>query len=95
MSYTYENKNKKVRSISTKKIKRLNIDLAQYILPRLKLFRKTTHGYPPNMTWEQWEETLDKIILAFSYILQGKSENEKEISEGLRLFTENLDSLWL
>lgn len=49
--------------------------IAEFILPRLKKFRKETICYPGRKgaeTFEKWEEILDKMILAFQYI---KNEN--------------------
>ena len=47
-------------------------NIAEYVLPRLKLFKRLQNGYPGRDeadTPEKWYEILDKIILAFEYIL--------------------------
>ena len=34
-------------------------------MPRLKLFKINTHGYPYDLTAEQWDAILDEMILGF------------------------------
>lgn len=51
----------------------LDYTLAKFILPRLKILKRDTNGYPGNKevdTFEKWIETLDKMILAFEYIIE-------------------------
>lgn len=43
--------------------------LAKWTVPRLKHLRKNLNGHPIELTLEQWEEILDKIIFSFEYIL--------------------------
>ena len=47
--------------------------VASFILPRLKQFKKDTIAYPGNGemdTPEKWDAALDKMILAFEYIVE-------------------------
>lgn len=49
----------------------LDITIAEFVLPRLKLFKKLNNGYPgiEDMdTPEKWDEALDKMINAFEII---------------------------
>ena len=49
----------------------LDTTIAEFILPRLKLFKKLNNGYPGKEemdTPEKWDEALDKMILAFQYL---------------------------
>lgn len=51
----------------------LDYTLAKFILPRLKILKRDTNGYPGSKeidTFEKWIETLDKMILAFEYIIE-------------------------
>ena len=79
----------------------LDQNIAKYILPRLKLFKKDSIAYPgiDDMdTPEKWDEALDKMICAFEYLEKDdygiavenyKDEWEKvkpKIEEGLSLF---------
>lgn len=60
----------------------LDYTIAKWILPRLKLFREETVGYPSidrkiyaetgemvGITFEDWQKILDEIILAFEQVL--------------------------
>lgn len=51
---------------------RLPYVMAEFILPRLKKYKNCAWGYPgidEASTYEGWMEVLDKMILAFEYIL--------------------------
>lgn len=88
----------------------LNSVIARFVLPRLKRFKEINHGYPINMTWEQWNEILDKMIWVFEHydyeddIFDGveyckmSKEQKEDIQtrhqEGLNLFGEYMDALW-
>lgn len=50
----------------------LDVNLAKYIIPRLKKFKKLNNGYPgigKMNTPEKWDEALDKMIQAFEYVI--------------------------
>ena len=50
----------------------LDITIAKFVLPRLKKFKKENIGYPGRKemdTPEKWDEVLDKMILAFEYVI--------------------------
>lgn len=50
----------------------LDVNLAKYILPRLKKFKELNNGYPgldEVDTPEKWDEALDKMIQAFEYVI--------------------------
>lgn len=74
-----------------------DVNLALYILPRLKRFKEITKGTPASFTSEeQWIETLNEMIEAFELIVKGfdgKEEMDK-VSKGLELFKENYFNLW-
>lgn len=50
----------------------LDITIAEFILPRLKLFKKLNNGYPgrneETNTFEKWDNLLDKMIWSFEQI---------------------------
>lgn len=73
---------KKGTYISNKETWSLDYTIAKWILPRLKLYKKLTNGFPPidrkvysetkefkNITFEDWQNILDEIILGFEQIL--------------------------
>ena len=83
--------------------------LSEFVLPRLKRFKKITNGFPSvptsmgDMTMDKWYEILDKIIFAFDWALTSDDmfENKKEYmngwkkyKEGMELFAEYFRDLW-
>lgn len=54
--------------VSDKECWDLSNNFTNYILPRLKHFKKMDRfGFPVGLTEEQWEATLDEIIWSFEY----------------------------
>lgn len=84
--------------------------LAVIIHPMLKQFKETTHGYPNELTEEQWNSILDKMIWSFDQIAtdweekfyvtndqvdyQGYTTFKNQIQEGLDLFAKHYNDLW-
>lgn len=73
---------KKGTYVSNKETWSLDYTIAEWILPRLKLYKKLTNGFPPidrevysktkefkNITFEDWQNILNEIILGFEQIL--------------------------
>lgn len=59
--------------IEPSEIWNLDQTIAKFILPRLKKFRNVVHSHPVTdevKTFEDWQEVLDKMIIAFEYILE-------------------------
>lgn len=55
-------KRKKKTKINSKELWNLDITIIEWLLPRMKAFRKQTKGYPGDITWDEWMSILDKII---------------------------------
>ena len=79
---------KKIRNIKYKDFINLDSTIARFILPRLKFFRKKTCSYPRGLTFEEWKDILDKMILAFEFILDTSEPNFGE----LKFNTEKTDN---
>lgn len=65
--------------VNPKETWRLDVNLAKYIIPRLKKFKELNNGYPGDEemdTPEKLDDALDKMIQAFEYVI-------------------NLDNYWL
>lgn len=73
---------KKGTYVLNKELWNLDYTIAEWILPRLKAYKKLTIGFPPidrkfysetkefkNITFEDWQNILDEIILGFEQIL--------------------------
>ena len=101
--------NKRIRKKQLKKLGKyvshkdtynLDITIAQFIVPRLELFKKLTDCYPFQFnSMEEWYKVLDKMIAAFSIIshkttIQRHEEEKSIINEGLDLFRKYYNELW-
>ena len=86
-----------------------NLDsiISEFILPRLKRFKKINNGFPPDLTPEKWDAIIDEMIFAFEwnnvddiseeYEKLGKKKqmaNWKRHAEGLKLFAKHFRDLW-
>lgn len=80
--------------------------VAEFILPRLKLFRKVSIAYPMGLSMNKWRKILDKMIFAFEWADQydkiehldmpekESKANWEKYEEGLTLFKEHFMDLW-
>lgn len=70
--------------------------LANYILPRLKIFRKTAMSYPLDLESHEWDAVLDKMIYSFETIVADDRVNRDDarIDEGIDLFCKYFRNLW-
>ena len=97
-------------NIDIEEILKLDITIAKFIVPRLKLFREREDSCPLRFDNEQeWYDILDKMIKAFEHLTKCNScictddpdwkdkENirNREIKEGLNLFAEYYRALWI
>jgi hypothetical protein len=80
-----------------------NLDntITMFVLPRLKAFSETLHGYPYSLTEKKWEKILKKMILAFELMAEGDNFGEEDykkrqidINKGLKLFAKYYQGLW-
>jgi len=83
---------------------------ARFLAPRLKKFKELNKkseygGYPPDITEEEWDDILDKMILAFDQIVdddelqlyesgEETAARYEKIHEGLDLFKKYYFDLW-
>jgi hypothetical protein len=82
----------------------LAITLANYILPRLKRFKKVNvNSHPCNLSGiEEWHEIIDKMIWSFerivnddwSYETNRIREQKEQYEEGMNLFAKWFLDLW-
>ena len=77
-----------------------NLDyyIAKFILPRLKLFKKVTMGFPCDLkSINEWYDILDKMIAAFMILSTDEintQDEQKIVNEGLDLFRKYYQDLW-
>lgn len=77
----------------------LDYSLPKVILPRLKRFRDLTIGTPGELSPDDWNNMLDKMIAAFEFYgsdehWNAPSEEWKKHHEGIKLFAEWYGALW-
>jgi hypothetical protein len=71
--------------------------ISRFIVPRLKAFKENTICYPPELTPDEWNAILDKMIRAFEIAGDAdfmKEEDAEEFREGFTLFSEYFFALW-
>ena len=72
------------KTIDVEELYDLDITIARFILPRLMAYKKHCECTPNlNMTQEEWNGILDKMIYAFDRIACQTEEDTPEYSQGL------------
>lgn len=79
-----------------------NLDrtLGTYIYPRLIELKKIKHGYPYDLTEEEWNFCLDEMIFSFKTLSEDENYNgfyqktSDRIQNGLNLFAKYYTALW-
>lgn len=71
-----------------------NLDdtIKDFVLPRLERFKELNNGHPHDITQEQWNQELDKMIYAFKR--HGINNDDPKIQEGFESFGKYLTHLW-
>ena len=77
----------------------LDSTIAKFILPRLIRFKEINAGYPGTVSEQEWNDILDRMILAFSLLASDAAfvtakEDQEKIDEGLALFAKWYQHLW-
>ena len=86
----------------------LDYTTSKWILPRIKRLKEINFGHPSSLgSTEEWNEVLDKMILAFNINLEQWDDDEnfpanlrdpilrrKTMQEGLDLFAKYYNDLW-
>ena len=70
--------------------------------PRVREYRKRTDGYPGDMTWDAWMETLDKIAEGLEMMARGEpdvgdpdwKEKQAKVDKALELFAKYIKAMW-
>jgi hypothetical protein len=71
--------------------------ISRFILPRIKEFKECNICHPPELTPEEWNNILDKMIRAFEISSNSEymtEEQSDEFREGFNLFNEYFFALW-
>lgn len=69
---------------------------SQWLVPRLERFITIKKGHPGDISDEEWNDILNKILKAHKIIAQDdySSEDIKIVKEGLKLYAEWYQHLW-
>jgi hypothetical protein len=71
--------------------------ISKFILPRLKCFKESTIAHPPELSPEEWNSILEKMIKSFEISANADfmtEEQSDEFREGFNLFNEYFFALW-
>jgi hypothetical protein len=73
--------------------------LGKLIAPRLKRFGDVRAGHPCDMTDEEWQQDIDKMVAAFEFAGSEKrwmasNEDYEKHQEGIDLFAKHFFGLW-
>lgn len=75
--------------------------ISDFIYPRLIAFKEYKCDYPINLTPENWDEILDKMIFAFKFYSDeykrkkpASNETIQKVQEGMDLFVKYFRDLW-
>lgn len=79
-----------------------NLDntLAQFLVPRLKVFKENTNSYPGTLESEEWDAILQEMIDGFEIaanpdLCYGEDEeNNKKRDRAVHLLSEYFNHLW-
>lgn len=80
----------------------LDCTIAQFVLPRLKHFRRHIVSIPNELSLDEWKEILDKMIYAMEYSgghykiknIATFYEYDQKCQEGFELFGKYFTALW-
>lgn len=72
----------------------LDITLSKWIIPRLEYFIEVHDGHPVDLTEEEWNNILNKMLDAFKQASYDVDENTEVVEEGLNLFAKYFGHLW-
>lgn len=89
-------KQRKERGFDDTELWNLDCTLIKFLIPRLKAFKAKLYSFPCQITLEEWEQILDKMIKGFELYKAGVLDKEevKLVDEALDLFRKYFYDLW-
>ena len=93
-------KQRQLRGFDDSETWSLTDTICHFILPRLQRFKEINASTPAQLTEQEWDAILDKMIVAFQLTCKDNGsriwseEESKQIKEGLDLFREWFMGLW-
>jgi len=83
---------RKERGFDDTELWNLDDTILRFTLPRLKVFRNYTTSYPLGMTFEEWQNIIDKMIDGIEKYIVDSWDSEAQ--EGIDLFFKYFNHLW-
>lgn len=83
---------RKERGFDDTELWNLDDTILRFTLPRLKIFRNYTKSYPIGMTFEEWQNIIDKMIDGIEKYIVDSWDSEAQ--EGIDLFFKYFNHLW-
>ena len=93
-------KQRQLRGFDDSETWSLTDTICHFILPRLQRFKEINASTPAQLTEQEWNAILDKMMVAFQLTCKDNGsriwseEESKQIKEGLDLFREWFMGLW-
>ena len=72
----------------------LDCSICELIAPRLNRFKELEPSCPCDMSFEEWQGILDKMIWSFENYRNSDEIDENRVNEGLDLFHKYFQNLW-
>jgi len=81
----------------------LDVEIARFAVPRLKVFRQQIHSHPPDLTFEEWQAKLDEVIWALEHYANpdkfersvGFTDDDwKRLKYAMKTFGRRFGDLW-
>jgi hypothetical protein len=89
---------KRIKGFTNYEIGDLDVLTSQFLVPRLKAFKKETYAYPCDLTKEQWDEILEDMIYFHTKSAAGDhpfpSEPDVRYEAGKEAFFKYYNALW-
>lgn len=88
---------RRTRGWDDRELWNLDQTIAEFVLPRLRVFKTYRHGCPSELAEETWDSHLESMISAFELFTQPKYLNKPipvEVQDGLDLFAKYYTRLW-
>ena len=81
----------------------IDLELANFLLPRLKRYKQISMGYPSKYTEKAWNEILDTMIEGFELVKKHNTvdnmfilghKNKRKIEKAYELISIHFKNLW-
>lgn len=89
---------RKVRGFDDTELWNLDVTIIKFMLPRLKVFRDKTHGYPSDFsTFEDWQAAIDDMIYWMEKYVDDDCfthDTDEREARGFEAFKKYFTALW-